>query len=86
MNICDERAMEMVMEDEFNMEWVTAAPAIEAMRGAGMNDIMISCVIQDIHAASVHAERSRVAQLAAFNPPKFIGHEAICKLLHKHIQ
>jgi hypothetical protein len=42
--------------------------AIESMRGAGMNDSLIACVLTEVRAA-IREERMRVEALLGANPP-----------------
>lgn len=45
--------------------------AVETMRRAGMNDVLIGWVIYDIRAAALQSESLRLEALRAANPPSF---------------
>jgi hypothetical protein len=45
--------------------------AITAMRGAGLNNAQIACIIEDIRAAVLNEEFRRIRELIAANPPSF---------------
>lgn len=69
-----------------DIEWFTAAPAIRTLREAGMSETEIACVVRDIYAASVYAERNRVQQALASSLPKFASHIEIKKLIADNVQ
>jgi hypothetical protein len=50
--------------------------AIADMRGAGINDTLIACILSDVRAAAIREERMRVEVLIRDNPPVYLPSRA----------
>ncbi len=55
--------------------------AINTMRRAGINDVLIATVIQDVRSATLNEEFNRLQELIRLNPPTHHPHGVIADAL-----
>jgi hypothetical protein len=61
----------------------TCRTAINTMRHAGINEVLIACVIQDIRSATLNEEFGRLQEIVRTNPPTHHPHGTMAEAINQ---
>lgn len=60
--------------------------AINTMRCAGINEVLIACIVQDIRSATLSEEFGRLQELIRTNPPTHHPHGTMAEAINQGVK